>query len=191
MGALIVIGTAVAGILLAAIASQLASEFRDWTLPLTDWLINRAVRRLPSKLQDRMVEEWRQFVSDTPGHIAKVLRAAGLGLAAKRVALEFSGVGLFEHAGSRAMALATLISLAPIMILVTLILVLRGGPVFEKTEQNFYQFRTSDDAIGRTLARFAPLPTLWNFARGDTPLRWGSIFAFLWRILLGRPNSPE
>jgi hypothetical protein len=67
MGVVIAVG----GILLAAIAGQLASEFRDWTPALSEWLINRAVRRLPSELQERMAEEWREFVSDTPGHIGR------------------------------------------------------------------------------------------------------------------------
>jgi hypothetical protein len=176
MGALIIIGTGVAGILLAATASQLASEFRDWTPHLTDWLINRAVRRLPSDFRERMAEEWREFVSDTPGHIAKLVRAAGLGLAARRVALELEGVGLLEHVCSRTFALVLLIFFAPLMALMTIALMLREGPIFEKSSKEFYHFRlTANDPFVLTLflKGVQPLPSLWNFVKGDAvfPLR--------------------
>jgi hypothetical protein len=47
--------------------------------------------RLPVDLQERMAEEWRQFILETPGHILKVRRALGLKRAAKSVASDLSG----------------------------------------------------------------------------------------------------
>jgi|SRR5579883_373302 hypothetical protein len=196
MGAVIVIGTAVVGILLASTAGQLASEFRDWTPYLTEWLINRAVRRLPTDdLRARMSEEWHEFVSDTPGHIGKVLRAAGLGVAAKRVALELSDVSLSEHMCSRALAMAALIFVGPLMMFLAIMLIWRGGgPVLEKSGK-LYRFRVSDDdPLGRLMVRsnFDELPSLWNFARGDTTFRLKDVIPTLVRLLSRKPpNQPQ
>jgi hypothetical protein len=187
VGSLMMIGTAVAGILLAAIASQLASEFRDWTPHWTDWLVDRAARRLPPDLQERMAEEWREFVSDTPGHLAKLGRAAGLSLAARRVSLEVSGLSLLEHVGVRAVIVATIVFYGPLMVLVAVLLKLRGGrPILEEFgKQKFYRFRTGDDAVGRLIRRvyLDELPALLNYARGDAILRWSKILAALKRVL--------
>src|SRR6266478_2683817 len=116
MGAL----TIIAFVFLAALASQLAFEFRDWTPRWTDLLIDRAVRRLPADLQDRMSEEWREFVSDAPGHFAKLTRALGLSLAARRIVSELSGnfVGDFwQSICTQMMGLAALAAIAPVLIL--------------------------------------------------------------------------
>src|ERR1035438_7146473 len=142
MGAL----TIVAGFFLAALASQLAFEFREWTPRWTELLINRAVRRLPDDLQDRMLEEWREFVSEAPGHFAKLRRALGLGWAARSIAFELSGQfagDFWQAACTQLMGITALTFFGPVLIIVTVVLTIRGGPIFEKSgNKNFYRFRT-------------------------------------------------
>jgi hypothetical protein len=183
--------TIIAGVFLAALASQLAFEFRDWTPRWTELLINRAVRRLPADLQDRMSEEWREFVSDAPGHFAKLKRALGLGWAAKRIALELSGqfAGDFWQAVcTQIMGITALASIGPALIITIVILKIRGvSPIFEKSgNKNFYRFRTTNDEISRLLITppIADLPGLWNVAKGDVTFSWAEMKA----IILGLPR---
>jgi hypothetical protein len=193
MVTLTIIGTAFIGVLLAALASQLASEFRDWTPRWTEWLINKAVQRLPAELQERMAEEWREFISDTPGHMARVIRAVGLNFAALRVSAELSETaGLLEYVCTRLVALALLIFIAPMMVIAIIVvgIVQRGGPVFEKPKgQKFYRFCPTDNHnlksfLGRTHVQ--DYPALWNFVRGDVTLTWaqmGKVAVDAWRSL--------
>jgi len=185
--------TVIAGVFLAALASQLAFEFRDWTPRWTELLINRAVRRLPADLQERMSEEWREFVSDAPGHFAKLKRALGLGWAARRVALELSGNStedFWQRAFSRIMGLAALAFFAPVMILVAFGLAIRGGPIIEKSgNTNLYRFKIGDDAISQYwLSNLTDLPSLWNVVKGDVTftLSWTEVKTIMLHLLFWR-----
>jgi hypothetical protein len=186
MGAL----TVIAGVFLAALASHLAFEFRDWTPRWTELLINRAVRRLPADLQDRMSEEWREFVSDAPGHFAKLTRALGLGQGARRIALEHSGEfagNFWQRSCTKILGLSALTVTAPLLILLIVCLALRGGPIFEKSaDRNFYRFRIANDEISQILKRsnFAYLPGLWNVTKGDVTFSWSEMKT----IILGLPR---
>jgi hypothetical protein len=184
MGAL----TIIAGVFLAALASQLSFEFRDWTPRWIELLIDRAVRRLPAELQERMSEEWREFVSDAPGHFAKLKRALGLGWAARRVALELSGKStgdFWPRACSQMAGLAALVFFAPLMILVAFGLAIRGGPIIEKSgNKNFYRFKIGDDAISQFwLSTLTDLPGLWNVTKGDVILSWPEVKTIMLHLL--------
>jgi hypothetical protein len=72
-------------VLAAMLGRFLADDLKAWCPFLTDSLINLAVRRLPSDLQDRYVEEWRAHIADTPGEIGKLFCAAGFLWAGWRV----------------------------------------------------------------------------------------------------------
>jgi hypothetical protein len=192
MGAL----TIITGVLLAALASQLAFEFRDWTPRWTEILIDRAVRRLPADLQDRMSEERSEFVSDAPGHFAKLKRAFGLGWAARRIVSDLSGKvsgDFWQSACTQIMGLTALVFMAPLLILAIVVVALadRGCPVFERSgHKNFYRFRIADDDISRILSQttaLRELPSLWNVAKGDVTYTWAemkTIILSLPRLLL-------
>jgi hypothetical protein len=184
MGAL----TIIAGVLLAALASQLAFEFRDWTPRWTELLIERAVRRLPADLQDRMSEEWREFVSAAPGHIAKLKRALGLGWAAKRISFELSGKfagDFWQSACTQIMGLTALVFMVPVLILIIVACAKRGGPIFERSgDKNFYRFRISNDKLSQLLQRTTAtdLPSLWNIAKGDVTFTWAEMKIIISRL---------
>jgi hypothetical protein len=166
MGALTIIFTTVVGLLLAAFAGQLTSEFRDWTPRWTEWLIDRAVRKLPIDEQDRFAEEWREFVSDTPGQISKLVRAFGLGRAARRMGA--------DHAPPlwRALGLALLVFETPMFVMIIGCAIVRGGPIFVKVGGE-YQFRRTGDSLSQILTETSlyRLPALWNVVRGDAVLK--------------------
>jgi hypothetical protein len=72
-------------VLAAMVGRILADDLRAWFPSLTDGLINLAVRRLPSDLQERYSEEWRAHIADTPGEIGKLFCATGFLWAGCRV----------------------------------------------------------------------------------------------------------
>jgi hypothetical protein len=188
--------TIIAGVLLAALASQLAFEFRDWTPTWTDLLIKRAVRRLPVDLQDRMLEEWREFVSDAPGQFAKLKRALGLNYAAKRIVSELAGnfVGDFwPTVCIQILGLAALVFFGPPLLFTIICLAFfRGGPIFEQSkDNNFYHFRLTDDPLSSQLEHVKDLPALWNVVRGDVTLSWAQMKAlplYVLKRFLGRDD---
>lgn len=165
---------------MAAFASQLALEFREWTPRWTEMLINRAVRRLPPELQERMSEEWREFVADAPGHLVKLKRALGLSSAATRVASDVtngSSSEVWPQILTRTLGAAAIMILLPNFLLIVVVLLLRRrGSIFKKAEDgNFYRFRTDgDDGISQLLRMTSmnELPRLWSLVNGDVTLRW-------------------
>jgi len=78
------IGSALLAILglLAAVAAAtlsrlLAEDFSAWSHRMAEWLIQQAVRRLPEAYRDRLLDEWRGHLWETPGHLTKVLVTGG------------------------------------------------------------------------------------------------------------------
>jgi DNA-binding NtrC family response regulator len=74
------IGTVAVGVLalLGACGSRLlADEFKAWVPSVVDRIISFAVRRAPQHLRERLAEEWRGHVNDTPGDLGKLVVASG------------------------------------------------------------------------------------------------------------------
>ena len=69
---------ALLGIIGAGLSKVIADEFKDWSPWIVDWLIRRAVRRMPRDLQERSLEEWKSHIKDVPGSIGKILSAISL-----------------------------------------------------------------------------------------------------------------
>jgi hypothetical protein len=80
----------VVAIIVAAAGNQIASEFRAWSPTLVERWIQLAVRRVPEELRERMEEEWRAFINDTPGQLWQLVRAYGLRKGAARIAQDYS-----------------------------------------------------------------------------------------------------
>src|SRR5690349_15378191 len=74
---------AILGVIGAACSRLLADETKAWLPWLTEWLIQRAVSRLPDNDRPRRDEEWRSHVNDTPGDLGKIFAAAGFCRAAR------------------------------------------------------------------------------------------------------------
>jgi hypothetical protein len=68
---------AVLGLLGATVSRQLTDEFKAWTPRIIEWLIRRAVRKLPEGYRERYGEEWRSDINETPGEIGKIWVALG------------------------------------------------------------------------------------------------------------------
>jgi hypothetical protein len=113
------IGAFVLAVLGAATANQLAQEFRGWTPWLTNKLIERALKKLPSDLQPRYREEWMSFIADIPGQAVQIIRAFGLRRAASIMTLERvagRSYSRLERVTSRVLGLAAVAVLLPAFI---------------------------------------------------------------------------
>jgi hypothetical protein len=61
-----------------SIASKLvADELKEWAPRFTEFLVNVALKRLPTDQRERFGEEWRADLNDTHGSITKIFYAAG------------------------------------------------------------------------------------------------------------------
>jgi hypothetical protein len=165
------LGAVIGGLLLAALAAQIAFEFREWTPTWVDLLIKRAVRRLPVELQDRMSEEWTEYVSAMPGWLAKLFRALGLNVAAISIACErANSITPWHSAASRLTGLALLIFLLPMFgVSLGLAVVFGQRDAFIERRNGLYCFRITDPSLKQTFERSSLdyLPALFNIVRGD------------------------
>jgi hypothetical protein len=71
-------GAIAVSLLLGLIVALLASETEAWTRWLTERIIAVAVKRAPLRYRDRLWEEWRGHVNDTPGTLVKLFVALGM-----------------------------------------------------------------------------------------------------------------
>ena len=68
----------VLGALGACLPKLLTDEIKAWLPYLIEQIILRAADRAPVRYRDRLVEEWRSHVNDTPGDFGKLFVAIGL-----------------------------------------------------------------------------------------------------------------
>jgi hypothetical protein len=170
----------------AFVAKLFVSEFEAWSPRIIERLIVRAVSRLPSELQERLNEEWRAFIADTPGQIMKVLRAHGLTNGAKKLCLGTIDYTWTERAFSRLFGAQGFLALLPLIIFLVLFayFVVRPGAqspasLFRKKKyregQSGYRIRLGNDWISRRLraATFDSAPFMsWAMLRGEIVFTW-------------------
>jgi hypothetical protein len=92
-----VIGFVVAGIasvFISAAGNQTANEFRAWSPRLVEYLIKRAVSRVPEHMRDRLYEEWHRVIQDTPGQVGQIVQALDYLRGAVRIARDHRRVGV-------------------------------------------------------------------------------------------------
>ena len=70
------------------IGNLIASEAYDWLQRIAEWLIKRAVARLPVDEQDRYREEWLSHLEEYPGKFSKLLHANGCYIAIGKLNIE-------------------------------------------------------------------------------------------------------
>jgi hypothetical protein len=75
MGLIETLVVGIFGIFGACMSKLLADEFKAWAPSLVDQIISVAVGRAPHNLRERLAEEWRSHVNDTPGDLAKLVVA--------------------------------------------------------------------------------------------------------------------
>lgn len=73
------------GLICAVVLSLLASELYAWFPKLADKLLRLYAKQLPTAIAPRLLEEWQALLADTPGHLAKLLRALDLIRAIPRI----------------------------------------------------------------------------------------------------------
>jgi hypothetical protein len=61
----------------ASVAKLLADEFKAWAPSIVEKIVSFAVRRAPQHLRERLAEEWRSHVNETPGDLGKLCVALG------------------------------------------------------------------------------------------------------------------
>jgi hypothetical protein len=64
-------------VVVGAIGSFIAAEFWAHGQLAAEWMIQRAVQRLPEDQQERRQEEWLAHLDDTPGVLRKLAHALG------------------------------------------------------------------------------------------------------------------
>ncbi len=172
---------AVGGITFAIItgiaASILHGELAAWCPKICNALINWAVCRVPDELRERLDEEWKALIDDTPGPYSKLFRSisicvAGIGIGFDRCANK-SFIRLFE----RGCAALLLMFFAPLMVLVTITLKISGERAFSVNSfgsslspYDVLKFNVNrNTAVGKVLwiTSIDELPMLYNVMKGD------------------------
>ena len=83
----IIVGIAIS-LVVSLVASAVVQEFYVWLPALSGKLLNRAVDRLPSSLQERYREEWQAHLDGTPNSLWRLVAALGLGFSARGLCLD-------------------------------------------------------------------------------------------------------
>src|SRR6185369_7288448 len=76
----------IVGVIGAAMARMLAEDFKEWAPFIVEKLIQLVLSKLPAEQQDRFAEEWRSYVNDVSGQIAKLWVAVGFNLVVLMIA---------------------------------------------------------------------------------------------------------
>jgi putative colanic acid biosynthesis UDP-glucose lipid carrier transferase len=189
MAMMLSVGGFVVAVLCAALARQLADEFKEWIPWITDKFVKLAVAKLPAAQRERFGEEWRSHLNQVPGCIAKLVVATGLPFAARQIASTDRTL-LVESMARRALDLyfsaAMLVFCAPLIALLGLIVRLEsGGPMLYQRRVlgqggahfGLLSFRIVDmnrrpTRFGLLLQKFGlhDLPALLNLLKGDLAL---------------------
>lgn len=85
-GVLLAVLSVPVAILISVVSKLLADDFKAWSPRIVDWLIRRAVNKLPEDHRERLDEEWRSHINDTPGDLWKPIAACGFLRAARIIA---------------------------------------------------------------------------------------------------------
>jgi len=134
--------TILAGVLTSMISTDVERRSHGWAT----WLIKRAVKRLPPDLRARFEEEWAADLNDQPSPLSKLLFAAGLLVAARRIRfaerrrVASNAFGARDRLKKRLLDLAvtipTIVFLAPLLIAVAIAIKLESpGPVLFRQQR--------------------------------------------------------
>jgi hypothetical protein len=169
----------------AFVAKLLLSEFEAWSPHVIEWLIDRAVGRLPREHQERLSEEWRAFIHDTPGQVMKVLRAFGLTRGANAICLGTANYTWTERAFSRLFGAQVVVLFGPLVIVLFLFAFFvhswaqSSSPLLCRREfrgrQVAYRIRLGNDRASHFLrtARIDRMPFMyWAMLRGIYVVTW-------------------
>lgn len=142
---LMVLGS-LATIFIAVISRLLADDIKAWLPKLTDHFIEQAVKGLPEQERERFAEEWRSYVNDTPGDISKLVVAIGFLHASSLMArsARLSVQEIVVPTAERVVAGIILMTLAPIMLLFSLLIMIetRSTLVFYRQTRCINEGRT-------------------------------------------------
>ncbi len=81
------LGIFIVSVLTAALSRTIVNEFVAWSPWVIRGFIKLAVAQLPNKQRERFDEEWQSHVSEVPGIVGKLIVAAGLLFAARKMAM--------------------------------------------------------------------------------------------------------
>lgn len=187
MGVIWMLALGVLGVMAASCSRVLADEFKAWAPWIINFLVRRAVDRLPQEQRERYAEEWGADIAETPGDIGKLIRAVGFQRAARKISEPFSnGIEGYFRTVDIVLAGALLIMAAPVMIfaMTAQMFDLRRPMFFKQMRVGkhgklfwLYKFRTF--AADGTLTPFGlwlrrsrvdELPYLISVLRGDMSL---------------------
>ena len=91
------IGEATIAALIGVVGGILANDLFAWLPRLAQWILEKAVKRAPEEIQDRLRDEWKADMSvDMPGNLSKVIFAAHLLWKARSMEGGLMGNGLPE-----------------------------------------------------------------------------------------------
>lgn len=135
------IGIFAAAVFTAVVSTLLAEEVGDWNPRIVQGLVKLSVARLPENQRERFQEEWESHISEVPGKIGKILCAAGLLVAAHKIA----------SSGKRNAVRCRTEALPPIH---GLLAPVDGREIVRCDHCLLVQFRTTNDVCRRCRARF-------------------------------------
>lgn len=96
MGLIVTVVLGVLAVIGACASWLLADELKAWVPSVVERIISFAITRAPRHLRERLTEEWRSHVNDTPGHLGKLYIALGFIWASGKLRNEVEQAGIQE-----------------------------------------------------------------------------------------------
>lgn len=96
MGLIVTVVLGVLAVIGACASRLLADELKAWVPSVVERIISFAITRAPRHLRERLTEEWRSHVNDTPGHLGKLYIALGFIWASGKLRNEVEQAGIQE-----------------------------------------------------------------------------------------------